>query len=290
MGNISSAVEKRATEPAPVSLASAARDRVTGAIPRFQLVMPDNVDEARFGNLVVGAVMREPKLIKCFATKEGEASLIVAAIQCASLGLEPNTPLKEAALVPRKNKGRDECQLMVEYRGLIKLARRSGEIQTISAEVVHARDEFEYQLGDQPFLRHKPYDGDEDPGELTHCYCVVKMTGGGSQFVVVPRRVVHKDHRSKSDSWRNESSRPYSPWTTFEESMWRKTAVRCIEPFLPLTSEFRQALDSDERTFAADGDRIVPVGISAYSDDDLIDVTALDVDCVTGELVDPAVA
>lgn len=271
-GTIEKAAENR---PASVSLATAARDGVTKAIPKFELVMPDNVDQQRFGNLVVTAVMRTPQLIKCFATREGEASLIVAAIQCASLGLEPNTPLKEAALVPRKNHGRDECQLMVEYRGLIKLARRSGDISTIGAEVVHEVDEFDYQLGLNPTLTHRPYDGDDDPGALTHCYCVVELRDGGKQFVVVPRRVVYADHRSKSDSWRNEKSRPYSPWTNFEESMWRKTAVRCIEPFLPLTSEFRQALDVDERELEIRDNEIVTVGTSPYADDDLIDVEAI---------------
>lgn len=268
-GTIEKAAENR---PASVPLATAARDGVTKAIPKFELVMPDNVDQQRFGNLVVTAVMRTPSLIKCFGTKEGEASLIVAAIQCASLGLEPNTLLKEASLVPRKNKGRDECQLMVEYRGLIKLALRSGEIASIGAEVVHAADEFDYQLGLNPKLDHKPYDGDEDPGALTHCYCVVELSGGAKQFVVVPRRVVYANHRSKSDSWRSEKSRPYSPWTTFEESMWRKTAVRCIEPFLPLTSEFRRALDVDEREMEVRDNEIVTVGTSPYSDEDLVDL------------------
>ena len=277
MGNISQAVEKQNAAPAQVSLATTARDSVERASPRFRLVMPKNFDAERFNNLVVGAVMREPKLIKCFATTQGERSLMVAAIQCASLGLEPNTPLKESSLVPRKNKGVDECQLMIEYRGLIKLARRSGELVSINAEVVYEKDDFDYELGADPFLRHKPYNGDDDPGPLTHCYCVAKLIGGGSQFVVVPRRVVYAEHRAKSDSWRSESSRPYSPWTTFEASMWRKTAVRCIEPFLPLTSEFRPALASDERELSVADDRIVPVGPS-YDD-------AIDVDHDTGEIL-----
>lgn len=273
MGNVASAVERAENTPAKPSLAAVARQEVERATPKFELAMPDGIDPKRFNNLIVGAVMREPKLIKCFGTDQGRASLIAAAIQCASLGLEPNTALREASLVPRRNKQVDEAQLMIEYRGLIKLARRSGELVTLMADVVYERDEFEYALGTDPFIRHKPYEGDDDPGEMTHCYAVAKLVNAGTQFVVVPRRVVYAEHRAKSDSWRHESSRPYSPWTQFEASMWRKTAVRCIEPFLPLAAEFRTAIAADGSTFTVDEeDRVVPVGALAYTDDDVIDI------------------
>lgn len=278
---VAQAVAEREAAPAKPSLAVVAVDAIRGQFDRFKLVMPSNMDPDRFDNLMVGLVKRDPKLIACFATPAGKASLILAALECASLGLEPNTPLKEASIVPRKNKGVDEAQLMVEYRGLIKLARRSGELSTIRAEVVYERDEFEYELGLDPVLRHRPYEGDDDPGELTHCYAVAVFKDGGQQFVVVPRRVVHNEHRAKSDSWRNERSRPYSPWTVFPAAMWRKTAVRCLEPFLPLTAEAARAIDAIEaRTFHIDGDAIVPAsyGSQATGTDDVIDIS-------TGEIM-----
>jgi recombination protein RecT len=250
---------EKAAEPPKLSLATVAEEAIRENLPRFQAVLPRGWDKDRFQNLVVTAVKREPKLIRCFTTSAGRMSLLVAAMQCAAIGLEPNTPLKEAALVPRKNKQVDECQLMIEYRGLIKLARRSGELSTIDAEVVHEKDHFRYEKGLHPVLEHRPYDGDEDPGPLKYCYCVATFKDGGVQFVVVPRRVVYNEHRAKSDSWRSETSRPYSPWTVFEESMWRKTAVRVIEPFLPLTAEARIGFDSDDRRFTISDDAIVPV-------------------------------
>lgn len=250
---------EKAGEPPKQSLATVAEQAIERNLPRFQAVLPRGWDKDRFHNLVVTAVKREPKLIRCFSTSQGQMSLLVAAMQCAAIGLEPNTPLKEASLVPRRNKQVDECQLMIEYRGLIKLARRSGELSTIDAEVVHERDHFRYEKGLNPVLEHRPYDGDEDPGPLRYCYCVAKFKDGGTQFVVVPRRVVYNEHRAKSDSWRSETSRPYSPWTVFEESMWRKTAVRVMEPFLPLTSEARLGFDSDDRRFTVSEDAIVPV-------------------------------
>ena len=290
MGTVANAVEKRDAEPAQVSLATIATQAIERTLPRFKAVLPKGWDRDRFSNLVVTAVKREPKLIKCFSTSQGEVSLLIAAMQCAAVGLEPNTPLKEAALVPRQAKVKtktgdiwvDECQLMIEYRGLIKLARRSGELSTIRAEVVYERDEFSYDLGLHPTIEHRPYDGDEDPGPLRYCYCVAVFKDGGVQSVVLPRRVVYNEHRAKSDSWRNDKSRPYSPWTVFEASMWRKTAVHALEPFLPLTAEARIAFDSDDRTFIVDGDAIVPAELE-------VETTATEgppanVDPVTGEI------
>jgi recombination protein RecT len=271
MSDITQAVAKQAEDKkdalSPVAVAVAAVER---RLPQFQAVMPKGWDRDRFTNLVAAAVKRTPQLITCFATQQGEFSVILAAINCASVGLEPNTPLREASLIPRKNKGVDECQLVIEYRGLIKLARRSGELSTIYAEVVHERDTFTYTRGLDPRIDHIPYDGDDDPGQLTHCYAVAKFKDGGIQSVVLNRRDVYGKHRSRSDSWRSEKSRPYSPWTTDEEAMWRKTAIRAAEPFLPLTSEARNTFMHDGATFTLDGDAIIPTNI----------------DPATGEIID----
>lgn len=254
------------------SLAQRAVARVEELTGRFGAVLPTGWNRDRFTNVVVTCIKRDPNLVKCFATPAGEVSLIVAIMQCAVVGLEPNTILREAVILPRrKGQGRDaiyEAQLIIEYRGLIKLARRSGEIATLRAVAVHERDEFTYTEGLDPTIEHVPYMGDDDPGELTHAYAVVKFKDGTDQFVVVPRRVVYNQHRARSDSWRNDKSRPYSPWTTDEEAMWRKTAIRVLEPYLPLTAEARNAFESDERVLAIDDGMIVPTNTGEIIDVD----------------------
>lgn len=292
MSNLATAVAERdqaRAEPTPLQKAT---DLVAKQYDTFAAVMPDGLSRDRFTNLVTSLVRRTPDLIGCVTSPAGRTSLVLAALQCAALGLEPNTPLKEASIVPRKNKGQQEAQLMVEYRGLIKLARRSGEISTLIAEVVHQRDEFDYSLGLDPSLRHVPYDGDDDPGELTHCYAVVRFKDGGTQFVVVPRRDVHNLHRSKSDSWRSEKSRPYSPWSTNTEAMWRKTAVRALEPFLPLTADAQRGIVAagDGVTLGMDGDEItMPVESVGHitHGDDVIDVETGEITTGEGTLLDP---
>ena len=277
------AVAERDDKPASLTLVEVATLAVEENLPRFQAVIPKGWDHDRFTNLVVAAMKREPKLLRCFNTGKGKASLLIAAIQCAGMGLEPNTPLREAALVPRRIKDVDEAQLMVEYRGLVKLARRSGEIATLGAEVVYERDRFDYELGLHPRLEHRPFEGDDDdddPGPLTHCYAVVEWRGGGAQFVVVPRRVVHKQHRARSDSWRSEKSRRFSPWETDTAAMWRKTAVRVLEPFLPLSTEVRAAIQAAEGlSYELEGDQIVPVTTASQARDEVIDYD-------TGEIVE----
>lgn len=227
-------------------------------VARFQAVLPRGFDITRFSNLVLTAVKSKPQLVECFATERGKMTLLLAVMQSATLGLEPDTPLQEAWLLPRKNKGTQECQLSIGYVGIMKLARRSGEIRTIYAECVHQRDEFAWRLGTDPSIHHIPAAGERGP--LTHVYAVVRYKDDGFNFVVLSEADVHA-RRASSDSWRSESSRPYSPWTTNTEAMWRKSAIRALRPYLPLTAEAAQALDTDERviTFDDDGSMIAAV-------------------------------
>ncbi len=127
MTTITQAVAERDQKTAEPSPLQRATDLVARQYDTFAAVMPDGLNRDRFANLVTSLVRRTPDLIECVATPQGRTSLVLAALQCAALGIEPNTPLREASIVPRKVKGVQEAQLMVEYRGLIKLARRSGD-------------------------------------------------------------------------------------------------------------------------------------------------------------------
>ena len=76
-------------------------------------------------------------------------SFIAALMNAAQLGLEPNTPLGQAYLIPYKNKGILECQFQIGYKGMIDLAYRTGQVQMIQAQIVREHDFFEYQYGSQ---------------------------------------------------------------------------------------------------------------------------------------------
>jgi recombination protein RecT len=224
-------------------------------------VLPAGFDPDRFSRLVITSVKQTPKLMECFATDAGTMSVMLAAMQLATVGLEPNTATQEAWLTPRKNKGVWEAQATIGYRGYLKLARRSGEIKTVFGDVVREGDHFKYARGiDQDVFEHTPA-GDNDDAPLTHAYAVVRYMNGGSDFVVLSRKEVER-HRAMSDSYRNESARPYSPWVQWEPDMWAKTAIRVLARRMPMSAEAARAVNTDERSLSLDEDSgIIPASI-----------------------------
>lgn len=240
--------EQRAGAPARVGPQQLVREAIQKQAKGFLDVLPKGTDPERFSRIVLTAVKSTPQLIECFATPQGELSVLLAAMQAAMVGIEPNTPTQEAWLLPRRVDGRMECQLSISYRGEMKLARRSGTIKTIFAEVVYERDHFVWHRGlEDDVFEHKPGPGTtEDRGELTHAYAVARFLNGGYAFVVLDRVEVEA-RRAKSDSWRNTRSRPVSPWTTSPAAMWRKSAIHALRPYLDLDPLAARVLESDEQ-------------------------------------------
>lgn len=236
------------------SPAAVVRQAIEGQGPRFQAVLPAGFDATRFQNLILTAVKAKPGLMECFTTEAGKVSVLLAAMSAAEIGLEPDTPMQEAWLLPRRNQGRMECQLSIGYQGYIKLARRSGEIKALRANVVREGDEWVYEFGlEEDVLKHKPAPAAER-GELLYAYAIARYKDGGYDFVVLDRGEV-ESRRARSDSWKSEKSRPYSPWTTATDSMWRKSAVRELAKWIPKSAEFARVEGNDEQvlTFGRDG-------------------------------------
>lgn len=239
--------ESAARAPARVSPADTVRQVIDRQSSAFAAVLPANVDPDRWSRITLSAVKGTPKLMEAFGTEQGQVSVLLAAMNCAAVGLEPNTPLQEAWITPRKNKGVMEGQLVIGYRGLLKLARQSGEIAEVYAEVVRDGDEFHYERNlDRDILRHVPNpDAPEDEESLRYAYAVVRYTNGGRDFVVMSRSQIHR-RRAVADSWRFESSRPYSPWTMWPDEQWRKTALKALAKRMPLSAEAHQADHVDD--------------------------------------------
>ena len=122
--------------------------------------LPSVLTPERFSRIVMTAVSSTPKL-----AETTPQSFLGAMMTAAQLGLEPNTPLGQAYLLPYKNKGVLECQFQLGYKGLIDLAYRSGQVSIIQAQAVRENDEFSYEYGLEPKLTHKP--APRDRGEVT---------------------------------------------------------------------------------------------------------------------------
>lgn len=216
----------------------------------------------RMMKVVANALRVTPKLAEC-----EPMSLLGALMTCAWLGLEPNTPLGHAYLIPfaNKKKGIVEVQLIIGYKGYIDLARRSGNVSSIHADVVYDDDElWSYEYGTNLHLRHKP---GPRKGEKTHAYCHVKLKDGQA-FVVLPWAEYIKT-RDNSQGWQSAvrfGKTADSPHTTHEDRMAAKTAVRRMANSgeMPLSLEFMAAIEVDESradfgAFALSPDETGPV-------------------------------
>ena len=176
-------------------------------------------------------------------------------MQAAQLGLEPNTPLGQAYLIPYKNKGVLECQFQVGYKGMLDLAYRSESIKTVQAYIVYQNDKFEYELGLDPKIKHIP--ARENRGEAIYVYAIFKTDNGGYGFEVMSIDDVKKHGQKYSKSFNSQ----YSPWTTNFEEMAKKTVIKKVLKYAPLKTEFATAIAVDEGTIKASNNNDVPLQV-----------------------------
>jgi recombination protein RecT len=195
---------------------------------QFEVALPNRADVGRFIRVALTEIRKNPDLLKCDPN-----SLAGSVLQAAQVGLEVGGIFGHAYLVPYKS----ECQLQVGYRGFIELARRSGQIVSISARVVREGDHFDYEYGLQEKLIHRP--GISSQSKLTHVYAVARMKDGGHQFEVMTYDQV--EHVRKSSPGGNRG-----PWRDHFEEMAKKTVIRRLFKYLPVSAEAQAAVTLDE--------------------------------------------
>jgi recombination protein RecT len=218
---------------------------------QIQLALPKHMDPDRLLRIATTSILKNSRLMECSST-----SLLAALIQAAQLGLEPDDILGYAYLVPYKN----ECQLQPGYKGLMKLARNSGEIVKIWARIVYEKDKFDYQDGTDEYLLHKRSDA-PNPGKATHAYAIAKYKNGDCQFEVmsVAQIELHRQRSKAKDS---------GPWVTDLEAMQLKTVARKLCKWLPTANEpLARAVALDERADAG-----IPQGIENAIDVDFNEI------------------
>ena len=197
--------------------------------PQIRKALPSVITPERFTRMVLTALSSSPKLQACTPM-----SFMGAMMQAAQLGVEPNTPLGQAYLIPYGG----VCQFQLGYKGLIDLAYRSGEVSSIQAHEVHENDTFTYEYGLEPKLRHVP--AQTDRGPVTFYYAVLKLKNGGVGFEVMSRDDVETFARKKSKAYNN------GPWKTDFDEMAKKTVLKKVLKYAPLKTEFARAVASDE--------------------------------------------
>ena len=228
--------------------------------------LPSVMTPERFTRIVMSAISTTPKL-----AETTPQSFLGAMMTAAQLGLEPNTPLEQAYLLPYKNNGVLETQFQLGYKGLIDLAYRSGEVTIIQAHEVHENDEFSYSFGLDPQLSHRP--ALRDRGEVICYYAMFRTKDGGFGFEVMSREDIEAHARRHSKSYGGS----FSPWKTSFDEMAKKTVLKKALKYAPMKSDFVRGVANDgtvKHEIAKDMSDVAPVA------------EVFDVDPETGELLE----
>jgi recombination protein RecT len=230
-----------------------------GMLDQLAKTMPSSLTPARFARIALTQFRKTPALLKC-----DEASVLKCLMDSASIGLEPDG--RNAHLIPY---GR-ECTLVLDYKGLIELARRSGQVSELGAEVICENDAFKYEVGSTPV---HTIDFFKDRGKIIGAWAWCRFKDGGSQCEVMTKSEI-EIVRSGSAAGKG------GPWVSYWGEMAKKTVFRRLSKWLPLSPEYRDALDLD-------GDRIIdvtPRGGAASAVEEMITDTTMDAEVVEDDI------
>lgn len=195
--------------------------------------MPKHLKPERFISVALAALTKTPKLMD--VTQE---SMFAAFRQLSSLGLEPDG--RRAHLIPFGN----QVQLIIDYKGLVELIYRSGEVTKLHADVVCQNDIFDYNLGEiqRHVIDFKARDG---RGEVYAVYALAVMKSGVTKCEVMSVQDV-EDIRKRSKNANN------GPWKTDWAEMAKKTVFRRLSKWLPLSPDVRDAAETDDENVIVD--------------------------------------
>lgn len=175
--------------------------------------------------LTLNAATKNPALYNCTQT-----SIMKSMLDCCALGILPNG--RDAHLIPYGQ----ECQLSIDYKGMITLAMRSERISTIRSEIVCKNDDFAWTNG---VITHSA-DFFSDRGEMIGVYAVATMKDG--------TEISQTMSKAEVDAIRSRSrSGTKGPWVTDYNEMAKKTVVRRLSKYLPLSPAAMAVIDFDDK-------------------------------------------
>ena len=238
-------------------------DIIQAGAKQFATALPKHINTDRFVRIAITTIRQNPKLAQC-----NQESLLGALMVSAQLGLEPGV-LGQCYLIPY---GR-ECQFQIGYKGMIELLRRSGQLKDIYAYSVYENDDFEITYGLDRNLIHKP--NLENKGNFLGCYCVAILKDGAKAFEYMTKEEIEAHAKKFSKTFGN------GPWKTDFEAMSHKTVVKKMLKWLPLSVEFLENIEKDDKSFkVADTKNAEDIEI-IESDGDIINAE-------TGEFIEEA--
>lgn len=203
-----------------------------GTLAKLKATLPRYMSAERLIKISLVATTRNPDLLEC-----SPASILAALIDCTRWGLEPDGI--DAALVPRSSKhGGKHVQLEPMYRGLIRLARRSGQVRNVRARCVYAGERFRYRetLREQVLDYRPDFTIERTPATLVRVFAVAELAEGEPQVEIMTKADV--------DRIRAKSRAQGGPWASDYEEMARKTVIKRLMKFCPRSPELDAALST----------------------------------------------
>lgn len=188
---------------------------------QFAAALPKHLTTERFCRVAITALSKTPKLQECT-----QASFFKCLLDLAAMGLEPDG--RRAHLIPYGK----EATLVIDYKGLVELVRRSGDVVKIHADVVCENDTFEHSMGE---VKVHTYDLRKDRGEPYAAYAQVTLRDGSVQAEIMSKADIEKI-RAKSKAGKS------GPWVDHWEEMAKKTAFRRLTKWLTLSPEIQERI------------------------------------------------
>ena len=230
--------------------------------PEIRRALPEHINSDRFTRIALTAIRTTPEL-----QKASGISFIAALMQAAQLGLEPNTPLGQCYIIPRRRKGNWEAQFQMGYKGYVSLAWQSGMVAELEYDKICENDEFEFAKGQDGVFRHKP-NLDGDRGKPYAYYAYIKTKSGGFISVVMSKDQILKRAKEHSDSY----SSKYSPWKKHFDAMAYKTCLKeLIDKKAPKSSDRRLLETAVTADYSVKKD--VDENMDEVPDDGFVDIT-----------------
>lgn len=247
-------------------------DLVQSMQKQFEIALPKHINSERFVRIAITSIRQNPKLAKC-----SQESLLGALMTSAQLGLEPGI-LGQAYLIPYK----DNVQFQIGYKGMIELLRRSGQLSDIYACEIRKNDDFQITLGLHRDIKHN-INFNENRGEVVGYYAVAVLKDGANSFEFMTKKQV-EEHRDKFSKTANTG-----PWKTDFDEMAKKTVVKKLLKYLPVSVEWLENVSKDEKVLTvptssqnSNMDDLEPIEI--VSDETIEDNS--NVDSSTGEIIE----
>ena len=240
-------------------------DVIQAGAKQFATALPKHINSDRFVRIAITTIRQNPKLAQC-----SQESLLGALMVSAQLGLEPGT-LGQCYLIPY---GR-ECQFQIGYKGMIELLRRSGQLKDIYAYSVYENDDFEITYGLDRNLIHKPNLANK--GNFLGCYCVAILKDDTRAFEYMTKEEIEAHAKKFSKTFGN------GPWKTDFEAMAHKTVVKKMLKWLPLSVEFLENIEKDDKSFKISDDKNTDL-----KDIEVIENNGDIINAETGEFIEEA--